>query len=498
MEEQISLYILTWNVSVNDPPDEETLKRSLGLDSSELPDLFIIGLQEVSSNPVDMVANTIHEDPWTQAYMDLLMKYGYVKVRTKKLVGISLNVFSLRKHVPKLRHIKEDHFKTGVGGYWGNKGAVGIKMEIGGCSFVFLNAHQAAHEGTYYFEKRLSEYKSITERLDYLLDKSSKSVTFWFGDLNYRFIVEDTNERALSEAGRSTDVSNGVDTSAFSQKDRFKMILSHIAKRNFSGLLQIDELHKAYASGKAYEGFIEKQPNFAPTFKYAKNCDVYDEKRIPAWTDRILYKTQGISYCDSDAKSNKTSQCICQSDYDSITSIALGDHRPVFSRFNVRLKDTSHCELSVAFDEIEDWTLGISNTVTCSMITNGCDQNLRILGNDWIGIFKEDVFSCLNNYVTYAYVNDSLVDERVVERGKKRIELKFLDSLICSPGRYIMIYFRSSIVLHDNFRIERVKDVLGVSDPFVVRNSRDQLLSRKTLKFVHCSILLYKPKNNYW
>ena len=61
--------------------------------------------------------------------------------------------------------------------------------------------------------------------------------------------------------------------------------------------------------------------NFRPTYKLDLNSDQYDtgsKRRVPAWTDRILYvKKDGF-------------QCIA---YDSDHSLRTSDHRPVFASF---------------------------------------------------------------------------------------------------------------------------------------------------------------------
>ena len=60
--------------------------------------------------------------------------------------------------------------------------------------------------------------------------------------------------------------------------------------------------------------------NFRPTFKFDKNSDTYDtssKKRVPAWTDRILYFPRGMS-------------CLT---YDADMTIRTSDHRPVYASF---------------------------------------------------------------------------------------------------------------------------------------------------------------------
>jgi len=42
-----------------------------------------------------------------------------------------------------------------------------------------------------------------------------------------------------------------------------------------------------------FSGFVEPAISFKPTYKYDRWTDDYDtssKKRIPAWTDRVLYR----------------------------------------------------------------------------------------------------------------------------------------------------------------------------------------------------------------
>ena len=73
---------------------------------------------------------------------------------------------------------------------------------------------------------------------------------------------------------------------------------------------------------KFEEGLI----NFMPTYKYKKNSDEYDYKRIPAWTDRILFKSK-----------KKYDIMLCE--YNSIQNINISDHKSVYAIFKINFKN---------------------------------------------------------------------------------------------------------------------------------------------------------------
>mgnify|MGYP002717913857 CR=1 FL=1 len=51
--------------------------------------------------------------------------------------------------------------KTGLGGLFGNKGAVSIRFNIDGVSLVFVASHLSAHDNQ--LDNRIQEYNSIIE-----------------------------------------------------------------------------------------------------------------------------------------------------------------------------------------------------------------------------------------------------------------------------------------------------------------------------------------------
>jgi len=76
-------------------------------------------------------------------------------------------------------------------------------------------------------------------------------------------------------------------------------------------------------SGILFRGYKEGPLDFSPTYKYNVSQDSYDgseKKRVPAWCDRILYKSQR--------------QRIKQLVY-SRGELYISDHRPVKSLFEI-------------------------------------------------------------------------------------------------------------------------------------------------------------------
>ena len=64
----------------------------------------------------------------------------------------------------------------------------------------------------------------------------------------------------------------------------------------------------------------ESPIKFLPTYKYGKGAKYYDiSKRVPAWTDRILYKKSENIKCIKYSRIN----------------IKISDHRPVFGLFEI-------------------------------------------------------------------------------------------------------------------------------------------------------------------
>jgi synaptojanin len=77
--------------------------------------------------------------------------------------------------------------------------------------------------------------------------------------------------------------------------------------------------------GTVFDGYKEGLIKFAPTYRYDAGTDSYDtseKNRIPAWTDRIMFKGSGIR----------------QLVY-SRAELLSSDHKPVKASFEIEVRN---------------------------------------------------------------------------------------------------------------------------------------------------------------
>jgi len=131
------------------------------------------------------------------------------------------------------------------------------------------------------------------------------------GDLNYRIdLPREQVQAAVHEMRENIESSRDA-----SQK----------VEQIRETLLRYDQLRESIALERAFPGFAEGKITFATTFKFDKFSGDYDtshKQRIPAWTDRVLYKPDGTRVLE----------------YDSVPTCQHSDHRPVYATFRVSLR----------------------------------------------------------------------------------------------------------------------------------------------------------------
>jgi len=125
-----------------------------------------------------------------------------------------------------------------------------------------------ADQETENYEARIQDFQKVTNS-HYNNDKSlgftAHDFVCWVGDINFRV---------------------NLDRNA---------ILKLLEEKKYNEILEHDQLYIARREGLAFTGYTEGTVNFPPTYKYTRGADTLNlsdppDKRLPAYTDRILFK----------------------------------------------------------------------------------------------------------------------------------------------------------------------------------------------------------------
>ncbi|KAL5636707.1 hypothetical protein ACGC1H_000616 [Rhizoctonia solani] len=299
------IFVGTWNLNGR-PPVDKLLPWLFPRAGRCKPDLFVLGFQEIVPLTAQQIVQTDPEKKrmWEDYILDTLAtrrdRYSdYVVLRSEQLVGTALIVLCKAEATAHIRNVEAATKKTGLGGMSGNKGAVGIRLDYYDSSFCFITAHLAA--GHINVEERNSDYRTIANGLSFLRGKTigSHENVIWLADTNYRINLENNEVRYLA------------------------------VNDQLGVLYDADQLKLAMEAQVAFMGYEEGPILFRPTYRYDLYSDEYDtseKQRIPAWTDRVLYRGTGLDLAVYNRAELKQS-----------------DHRPIYAIFHatVRVIDTA-------------------------------------------------------------------------------------------------------------------------------------------------------------
>ncbi|XP_034403795.1 inositol polyphosphate 5-phosphatase Ka isoform X2 [Cyclopterus lumpus] len=428
--ESFRLHMVTWNVATVDPPDDVTLL--LHLNSPKRPDLYVIGLQEVFSGPLRFVSDSVFDDSWSKLLVDTLAPRRYVKVSSIRMQGLLLLCFCKLKHLPFIRDIQARYTRTGILGYWGNKGGVSVRLSFYGHMLCFLNCHLAAHMD--YATQRVDEFEHILDAQAFSGPTAPRIVdhrlVFWFGDLNFRI-----------------------------QDHGMHFVRSCIDERTYDLLWSKDQLTMMREKEPVLQEFEEGPLDFPPTYKFDLNTDTYDssgKKRKPAWTDRILWRLRrkapdGPPQEEEDeGEEEEYPLRVRQELYTSNMEYSVSDHKPVVGVFTLELRKKCAAPL-VRLQPDGDWSADMDAMVLYSPL-----QAFPSSAWDWIGLYKVG-FASVSDYITYTWVKDDEVasSEEVVQVyvGKEEIPVR--------GGECVLCYYSDSL-----------QCIVGVSDAFKVQGSK--------------------------
>lgn len=164
--------------------------------------LYVLGLQEVVNlNPVTqyVYAESNPTEKWRMALEAALPK-GYQFLASEQMSGLLLLLYASPEVAPSVGNVSTRSVGTGVGGWFGNKGASVARIVLGETTKIaFVNSHLSSGNDAASLERRCWDANTIMDRTrfdpitragdmdDSNQDKiGDEDFAFWFGDLNFR------------------------------------------------------------------------------------------------------------------------------------------------------------------------------------------------------------------------------------------------------------------------------------------------------------------------
>ncbi|EST07824.1 Endonuclease/exonuclease/phosphatase [Kalmanozyma brasiliensis GHG001] len=365
--------------------------------------------------------------------VDLVGIALFVYARERPAFSISRSTSSKAKSAAhRVKEIRTATVGTGIAGVMGNKGAVGARIVVAAADgkgpdeiLTFISAHLAAHDHN--VPRRNADWKQIVQRmvfepssvqklpilqdpkqkvnpndLDALkeqhesatsdkgrkataLDKKSYTVydtthLFVFGDLNHRL--------ALGKSELPSSEKQGGELTKES-------LAKALEEGDWSFLSQYDQLsYQRLASElKAFHGLTElpiSEAGIPPTYKYIvsrpgkqtkkKNAGITSEalegqtlskKRIPGWTDRILWAS-------APSKDANSAHGVEVEFYRSITQYTHSDHKPITTLLRLPPAQGGEVKLLSSSNPYEP----LSSTQRAVLTTGGVVLD-RLVGYVW-------------------------------------------------------------------------------------------------------------------
>lgn len=328
--------VVTWNLAEESPSEDDAsfIRKFRTAGGKQGSDLVLITGQECEN-----IKPRRSEGRRSREFRRLMIKMlgkQYIPIALHLLGGIQFGLFAKKSFLKEIEDVAIADVTCGIGNVFHNKGAIAAfltlkarnpagmgktdKTRSKSLRMMFVAAHMAAHvknadarDADFWriaseleaqapdgFLSKLARTKEKTQAGDrsFLFDTVDR--VFFSGDLNYRLDLprEYMECNILNRSSRQED---------------------------FTDLMKHDQLLKSITEGRSFPGFCEGRITFPPTFKFDKGTDDYDtsqKKRIPAWTDRILFKKGGTRVLE----------------YTSVAEARHSDHRPVHATFRIDME----------------------------------------------------------------------------------------------------------------------------------------------------------------
>uniref|UniRef100_A0A7S3PZ34 Inositol polyphosphate-related phosphatase domain-containing protein n=2 Tax=Chaetoceros debilis TaxID=122233 RepID=A0A7S3PZ34_9STRA len=371
---KIAVRSVTWNQQAQALPPVEELTSYLF--PREYFHIVAVGTQECENSITKSIINP-YKEKWERICGEAL-GVDYILVRGHSLQASHLALFVHKAIVNLVSNVQSHAVATGICDTLGNKGGIGISVVIGKTSYCFLTAHLAAHQNQ--LVRRTNEFSKISREISRALGKIN---VYKDGTNHTKESIESIHDDEV-EGGCFEDncivLGNGKQKSSpciktmnscfcptcpnslrrscccsnvqgekynplphafdhviwagdlnFRINGTREVVDSLLFHHRHDVLIAYDQMNMLLQFETAFAGFEEGPITFRPTYKFDKGTDTYDtspKRRIPAWTDRILYKSSPrielLSYCSS-------------------TGVRTSDHRPVYASFQTSIEIDSNC-----------------------------------------------------------------------------------------------------------------------------------------------------------
>ncbi|XP_051147488.1 type IV inositol polyphosphate 5-phosphatase 9-like isoform X2 [Andrographis paniculata] len=298
-QETFKLFVCSWNVGGISPPDDLNLKELINAQNGTA-DIYVFGFQEIvplhagnilvpENSNVSMKWNPLIKAALNERQITEDEQRNYsVKtdntinstdaefecIISKQMVGIYITVWVRQDLLDHISHLDVSCVGCGILGRLGNKGSVSIRFCLHATSFCFVCTHLASGSKEGDHRQRNTDVAHILARTIFpakpqqhlprkILDHER---VIWLGDLNYRIHLPEATTRSL------------------------------VKNKEWSILLEYDQLKAELNRGHVFEGWHEKEIEFAPTYKYDQKSDDYygSKHKIKAAKTRAPACTVGV------------------------------------------------------------------------------------------------------------------------------------------------------------------------------------------------------------
>eukprot|EP00933_Yihiella_yeosuensis_P029929 TRINITY_DN23580_c1_g1_i1.p1 TRINITY_DN23580_c1_g1~~TRINITY_DN23580_c1_g1_i1.p1 ORF type:complete len:347 (-),score=59.50 TRINITY_DN23580_c1_g1_i1:51-1091(-) len=340
--EKLTIVASTWNLGnkeCHEPPQPNDFSWLADLCVTNEPSLVMLGLQEVHPSHVSLISAAVLKAlsdsalpvrfrelcaEAEKAYAPLLV---FEKEEKRKMDSETGKVDEENSKIDRAAEVKSLYFsydKKNIS----SKSAISAYLKRYGIDLCLTNAHlEAGHS-------KLLSRNEMQSKIEESFEASHQSLLLLVGDLNYRIegqkgfgsIMEPTKAKRDACANFDTEFEELVNL--FETSSDFDHVFPSRC-----------QLRQAMAEGSVFKGFEEAPLSFLPTYKRSptpKGEDALnsrslsfdrDERRLPGWCDRILWRRGSNIQVDA-------------SDYGSIESAVFSDHRPVHVVLRVSVKQS--------------------------------------------------------------------------------------------------------------------------------------------------------------